>query len=498
MPTPKAISSNSRVFIQPWDAGPSHPLEYQGTWRSQGLTEPAGDATRVQEPDPFNYGQFNTVAVIRGEPALFTTTLEARLGYQISRMKYLKDLGCPLAIHVNLGQCTRPDVPYDADVIFILEGANITQWATTELGALDGSQNAAINETIPISYVNSLQIKKLLVNELDASGITREIISVNICDRINCGVCGSESTGCSKVFGVSVSAGGSPGLPADVIFSSNGGSTWGKTNISTLSVGSAPSDAACVGEYYVVATQTGLQIHYATQAAILAGTATWTANTAGLVASKGPNAFFAPAASQVWAAANGGYVYKWSDITGTASVQTDGSVTSQNLTAIHGSDALNIVAVGASNAVIFTQDGGGTWQAVTGPAPAVALNTVWVRDQDTWFIGTAGGKLFYTNNTGSTWTEITFPGSGAGTVNDIQFVQSASQSVGYLAHATATPVGRIFRTLDGGATWTLQPQVGSSPAYDRANSIATCWDPNIFFAAGLGDNGTDGVLIKGA
>jgi len=45
-----------------------------------------------------------------------------------------------------------------------------------------------------------------------------------------------------------------------------------------------------------------------------------------------------------------------------------------------------------------------------------------------------------------------FPGSGSGVVYDICF---ASDAVGYLAHATTTPAGRILRTYDGGYSWNI-------------------------------------------
>jgi photosystem II stability/assembly factor-like uncharacterized protein len=154
-------------------------------------------------------------------------------------------------------------------------------------------------------------------------------------------------------------------------------------------------------------------------------------------------------------------------------------------------DSTHGVAVGASNAVVRTVDGS-TWGAITGPAVGVALNAVWMKSEDVWLVGTAGGVLYYTANAGSTWTALGFSGSGAGTVTDIYFV---NQAVGYMAHTTAAPVGRLFRTIDGGNSWYLLPENGSMPDNDGINSIKAC-SVNTVFAGGLGGGGTDGYGVK--
>jgi hypothetical protein len=75
----------------------------------------------------------------------------------------------------------------------------------------------------------------------------------------------------------------------------------------------------------------------------------------GFVATKTPNAIFSAGRAFTWIVANGGYIYFSSDVTAGVTVQTAGSVTVQNLDGIHGTDELNITAVGASNAVLNTE-----------------------------------------------------------------------------------------------------------------------------------------------
>jgi photosystem II stability/assembly factor-like uncharacterized protein len=113
-----------------------------------------------------------------------------------------------------------------------------------------------------------------------------------------------------------------------------------------------------------------------------------------------------------------------------------------------------------------------------------------------WWVGTAGGVLYYTLDSGVTWTVKGFPGSGAGVVRDINF---ATNQVGYLAHDTAAVAGRILRTIDGGYSWYVLPEgTGAIPANDKINSLATCKEPNVVLGGGLADNAADGILIKGS
>jgi photosystem II stability/assembly factor-like uncharacterized protein len=99
-------------------------------------------------------------------------------------------------------------------------------------------------------------------------------------------------------------------------------------------------------------------------------------------------------------------------------------------------------------------------------------------------------------NKAATWTAKGFPGSGAGSVYDIAF---ANMSVGYLAHATTTPAGRILRTYDGGYSWQILPEgTGTITANDRINRVAACiYDENFVVGVGLADDASDGVIVVG-
>lgn len=491
-----ARASQSRVFTIEDGAGPGNAPEYMALARAGAAAWPQGDITPVRVPSRDQYGKFDVVDRIRGQEGLPTLPLEFRKTRELSEILRLVRKGCPLDIQVHIGACTNPtDFNEGWELIIVVEGAQATDYGTSELGALDADQEGTVLETVPFTGLDYYEIKPLVGSEIAAAQIVQEVIAVVICDSKQCGECGISSDGCQVIFALTLSAGGSPGLAAEVIFSDDGGATWDDTNITTLGANEDPNDMACVGSNVVVVSEDDEALHYADASDILAGTETWTRVATGFVATKGPQAIFSLGRTFTWIAAEGGYIYFSSDVTASVSVQSAGSVTTQDLNDIHGANELDIVAVGNSNAVLYTENGGETWASVTGPAVGVNLNAVWMRTTNEWLVGTAGGALYYTGDQGATWTLIAFPGSGSGVIRDIVF---STPTVGYMAHDTTTPRGRILRTIDGGHSWYVLPESATSmPLSDRINYLAACEeDPNLVYGAGLGDNAIDGFLVK--
>jgi photosystem II stability/assembly factor-like uncharacterized protein len=488
----------SRVFTIEDTAGPANVPEYQGFARALGLDWPQGDVTPVRVPSEETYGDFDTVDEIRGAQGLPTLPVQFRRREAVSEiMRLITQKRCPVDLQVHIGKCQQPtDFDGGWDKVLIVERAFGTNYSTDELGALDFDQDSVVNEEVTFTGRNAYEIKRLLAQELATTELTDEVIAVVICDAATCGACGVPSDGCDKVFVITGATTGSPGLPSEVIYSEDGGDTWASTNITTLGLAETPTDAACVGINLVVTSNDSDSLHYAPLADILDGVETWTEIATGIVAAGSPNALFSLSRTRTWVVGDGGYVYFSADITAGVEVQTAGTVTTQDLNDVHGADRDNLVAVGNSNAVIYTNNGGETWQSVTGPNVGVNLNAVRMRSDLEWFVGDAGGQLWYTRDAGTNWTEKTFPGSGAGVIRDLDF---ATASVGYMAHDTAANAGRLLQTINGGQSWNLLPEasLGSIPANDRINSIAACVDnPNVVFAGGLADDATDGFLVK--
>lgn len=488
---------HSRVWIIQDGAAPNHSPKYKGLARLTGITVNFGDVTPVRVPDPDQYGRFIVVDKVRGEPGLPTTTLQSRMERELSDLLKLSRDSCEFSVQAHIGICKNPqDFNGGWEKVHVFERAVATQYTSGELGALDQGQDAVIDEEIAITAEDYYEVVPIRPSELAASQIVQEIVSVNICDTKQCGICGMSSNGCQRILAVTKSHGGSPGLAAEIMYSENQGGSFGETNISTLGANEDPIDAACVGVNFVVVSHEGDAIHYALLADIFNGNESWSEVTLGIEAAGSPRAIFSLGSAFTWLVGDGGYVYFSDDIASGVEVQSSGGATAQNLNDIHGADEFFLVAVGASNAVIYTADAGDTWSSVTGPAVGVALSNVFVKDQNTWFVTAANGKLFYTTNQGVTWSEKGFPGSGAGVTTAIDF---ATDSVGYLAHTTAAGVGRILRTIDGGNSWYVLSEITgiAIPDNDKINSLAACGeDANFVLGGGLGADATDGILVK--
>lgn len=489
----------TRVFTIEDRAGPGRVPLYQGQARAMGPSWAFGDRTPIRKPDPARYNGFIIIDAIKGERGLPSMSLEKRYDFDISELLQIARRGCPMDIQVHMGKCQNPsDFNGGWDKTVILEGADISNWAAGELGALNQSEDAVINETIDTNALDLYEVLRLNFTELAEAQAVQEVVDIAICDSVTCGVCGIASTGCQRFFAVTKSHGASPGLPAELIYSSDGGATIGQRSITTLAANEDPSALACAGTYLAIVSNESGSIHYAPIADILAGSEVWAEVATGLVVPAGrPNDIFSAGSGHTWIVGNGGYIYFASDITAGVTPQTAGSVTVENLNAIHGLDDRNLVAVGANNAVLRTANGGATWTGLTGPAVGVDLNTVWMRTDSEWFVGAANGNLYYTRDYGATWTTVAFSGAGGGQVRDIVF---ATPSVGYMAHDTAAVAGRILRTIDGGNSWYVLPEgTGAIVANDQINALAACGeDPNIVYGGGLADDASDGIVVKAA
>lgn len=485
------------MFVQRWGSGPANEPIYEGLWKAGAVSWGQGDAPSIKVPDPNSYASFIRVGKIPGEPEDPQLTIMGRYTMDISDLLKLAKDGCDHTLHIHMGMCSDPkDFNRGWQKAAILEKARVTSYGTEDLGALEPSERAIVNEEVPFTGEDYYEVKPLVMSSQAATQVVQEVMDIVICDSKNCGFCGIPSDGCSIVFALTATAHGSPGLSAEIIFTENGGGTWDDTNITTLAANEDPIALACVGIYLVVISDESNSLHYAETADILNGAETWAEVATGFVVGGEPKAIFSLGPSYTWIVGAGGYVYFTSDVTGGVTVKSAGSVVTQQLNAINGTDILKLVAVGNSNTVIYSLDGGNTWQSVTGPAVGVNLNTVFMRTETEWWVGTAGGQLWYTRDSGVSWTQKTFSGSGAGSVRDIVFV---TPSVGYMAHSTATPAGRIFRTINGGYDWYALPEgTGTIPANDYVSALAVCEDANIIYGAGLADNGIDGFIVKGS
>lgn len=491
----------SRMFVLENRAGPATPPEYQGLWRAGALTWAQGDVTLVRIPNPDTYGQFTTIDKISGEQGAPSLTITGRYEFQLSRLLQIVRRGCDSDYQIHFGKCKNPrDFDRGWEKVLVVEGARPTNYSTGDLGAAEPSERAVVTEEVPIAGEDAYELKPIIFSQKAATQIAREVVGIAVCDAATCGVCGLPSDGCQVIFGVAKSSDASPGLVAELIVTTDGGNTWYDLNITSLGITEDPNDVTCVGSNVVVVSSESGSLHWAPISEVANGndeTASWVEVNAGFVGGGAPRAISSASPTFTWIVGVGGYIYFAADPASLVEVQDAGSATAQQLNDVHALDNDNVVAVGNSNAVVYTNDGGQTWIAVTGPAAGVNLNTVHMITERIWWVGSASGRLYYTINSGETWAEKGFAGAGTGTVRDIVF---ANRTVGYMAHSTATPAGRIFRTINGGFSWYLAPEdVGKRiPNNDYISKLAVCNDPNKIYGAGLADDATNGIIVVGS
>jgi photosystem II stability/assembly factor-like uncharacterized protein len=492
------LAGESRVWIAENGAGPGQSFVYQGCMRIGDTSWPQGDITRIECPDPNRYNEFIEVAAVQGARERVSTEVMGRYPRDLSFMLELARRRCRFDMHVHVGECKNPqDFNGGWEKIKVYRDVRPTEWSDENAGALESGDQNPTNETLAASAAEIFEVTQISFAKKATAEAVREIVASAVCDEISCGDCDEPSVGCQKIFMLMVGTGATPGTLPSVLFSDDAGLTWDSADIDTLFSGETPSGVACVSGNLVVVSQDG-GFHYAVIDELLAGTETWVEVDPydGGIFPEFPVAISSADARHTWAVGTGGYIWFAEDPELDWIEQDAGVATTQDLADVHAYSADVVVAVGASNAIVYTDNGGDTWQAITGPAVGVNLTAIWVHSPTSWLVGTAAGTLFYTRNAGQTWTAISLKGSPTG-IQDIQF---ANDTIGYMAIDTAGPLGKILRTRDGGATWYLLPEktaTGTIPANDQVNALAACKDNvNVIYGGGLADDGSGGYVVK--
>lgn len=490
----------SRVFLIEGGARADREADFHSCMRADALEQAYGDIEKIECPDPHQANQFVEVGEVQGADERPTSQLIGRYpAKEASDLKRLADLRCYNDVHLNIGTCTDVSLFNRFDKKLIWQYARITNYATDPLGALGSDERAVVNETADVSMREWYEVLGISYAVRAGTIVTNEVIDVVICDKISCGDCDEASDGCQKIFALTIAAGGSPGTPADIVYSLNKGATWHADDVDSLGAAENPDALACVGEYLVVVSNDSASLHYAPLEDFNGvDDPEFIEQDDGFVAGGAPNDIWS-VGNKAFIVGDAGYVYTVTDVPSGVVVIDAGVAEQDDLLAVHAIDEDFMVAVGNNGAIVKTENGA-TVTALGGPVGiGINLYAVWIKynDSDEWFIGGTNGTLYYTVDNGINWAESNFAGSGAGVIYDIAF---STKSVGYLAHATAAPVGRIFRTYDGGNTWVLTPDQSQDnmPANYLIVAIAACTeDPNFVVGVGQLDLAGDGIIVVG-
>lgn len=495
-----------RDFVQWKGAGPTNPPAYYGMdaqyFKMEGLSMPDGQGSISPRymHDPRRVGKFKLVARQVSAPDLNAATmvLTERHG---AIPRQLQRINCPVNIYENIGECKDPSdfVSGWSDYVLVYEnglvdgnkdGGNRSAW---------GDADDQLEDSLPMKFDDIYPIGALAFGDNATGTITLEVIDVIYVKANDCVDCDDW-----WIYAVTESSGSTPGTAPRLIYSTDNGETWSQASIDSLGDTEDPSGIEQVGKYLVVYTRTAggattSGYYYSEINQNTGAPGTWTKVTTGFVAGFQVRDMFVLSPREVFFCADDGYIYFSDDITAGVSVRSASAATTADLYRIHGENE-TVVSCGIGGIVVVSQNRGKTFSVTTASPVVATLQALCVVNDSTWWIGSATGKLYYTQTGGEVWTEKTFSGSGAGQVYDIIKV---SPSVLFFSHSTATPTGRVFSTWNGGRDWTNSaPRILNMPTANRFNRLATPpadagVSANNIAVAGLGGNGTDGILLLG-
>jgi photosystem II stability/assembly factor-like uncharacterized protein len=495
-------AKHKRTFLQIGDARPNKPVSYAGQDAQYisvtGVSNPeSGGIDPIYVHDPRRPGKYRLVGRTVSPADLPSATVVFREKHGIIPRALLKS--CPFNVYEPTGTCKDLSdfLAGWSDYVLIYAGGEVTDKDLGDRSPFDSDD--AIENSLSVTWRDIYPVGALGFGEGATTQVDREVIDLVYAPGYLCADC---DWGDQRIYAIATtSGGGSPGLPAEVIYSSDGGATWSQVNIDGMGATEAPLAVDIVGNYLVVI---GSGAYYFAEINAKTGVpAAFTKVTTGFVAAKNPTDLFVASPREVYFSALGGYIYKSTDITSGVSVLNAGSATTQNLNRIHGVEN-TIVAVGASGVVVKTNNRGATWAATSAVPEVSTLQAVQVLSDDRYWVGSsATGRLFWTQDGGEVWTQKRLPGvtDGSGGIYDIVF---ASQEVGYVSYSNTTPTATLYATWNGGADWAKSaPRILNWPTLDRANRIAVPatddagWASNAVAIAGLAGDGSDGIILVG-
>lgn len=465
-------------------AHPAYPYGFAGRMTINDIPLTRAANTKIKAPSDDMRNAFEIVDEIVGDFEDLTTSFTQKAHRYLNELwwELVEDgrVGGVLKLIISKDSNPQNMLRYDSQLALV----NVSAQGVTLAGAKNPQQtdeNEASTVTGDLNFWKLLRILRLKFAAIATSAVAREALD---CDYRK----GENGNVFFYVLLTNVAA----TTPSGIVVYNKTLGTVKNFNLAALSTDGKCERLAVVGDY-LIALSVGLNAHYVSPLEDAeAGTDSFV-EVDGYTASKTPSDLYALSTSDIIICAAGGYLYRLTGVNIAPTIIDAGVLTVQNQNRIHGNEA-EVVSVGASNTVLYSSDDGQSFELQVGPAVGVALSAVCVHSLNTWFIGTATGKLYYTEDAGalgaSSYTEIVLPE----TVDYIRDIKFSDPVCGVLVADKGT-AAYVYRTTDSGRTWRrTEPDLKDQPASGQLNAVAVPLNnPNVVLAVGQGAGGSGGL-----
>jgi len=278
-----------------------------------------------------------------------------------------------------------------------------------------------------------------------------------------------------------------PSATQEFVYSVDGGQNWGEISFAAIAGSNTLDGVAVINGVPVIISKTAMSTFYVDVLSgdvvpvEVIGTEAWHC-----ISSVGNAAYVGGV---------GGNFAVIEDYTSVPVALTIGSAA--DVVSVHALSGGIILAGDASGNVFYSTDGINFGSANPGGG-ADAITAVCAVNGSIFWAGDAAGHLFYSTNSGQTWKERGFPGSGSGEVTGIVF---PTLSIGFVSHNPAAGTQAVLIKTTGAGTvgsWVKVPVAGALPAADNLLIAGVKDNPNILLGTGALDQAeTDGVILLG-
>lgn len=445
------------------------------------LDIPGGDRTPIECPDPLNSGSFKISGFLKGSPGAGTYTLTRPLARIDNWL--LDEAVCPFVGRINwVCRGNRQD-PRNYEVAALMHNCDPSRRGISAPVAMTGGDEARVNTNADINFILYQTLYRLKVvtqavsNTADANDIF--FLPRRCEDRCGSarGLCKYGIMGLSGLYGYL--------YDSEIKKTADGGMDWNVTTDPYTWGGNT-------SKVLILETVGGTRF-VSFRGASVAGApaecaysddegATWNNVAIGSVNGQAVTDY-ALSGADIFVACTGGYIYKSGNSAETWTAVAMG-VPADTLNGIAFYDEFGY-AVGQNNVFLVSLDSGDSWATGTGPAAGVHLLDVATNDKGHLFVTTNDARVFRSEDEGDTWTE--WLDLVAGTIDWIDFDPDADYT-GYMIHNDATPVGWLYRSEDGGASWYRVP--GQTAGWNSGLNGGHICDLNHVYVVGNVHNGT--------